>query len=189
MPAVYSRTKTTDQSITTYLCLAGIGIAALLVSIGPALDSPARLLLKAYDRLLGLRPAVFVTLLALMVLIAASLISWRVLGQVPRIHDDVAQLFQARLFAAGRLFAASPGVPQFFDMMMMINDGKWYSQYPPGHPLLLALGVLVRAPWLINPLLGALTVVVAYLLGRRHSTNGLPYDSARCCLRFRRILC
>jgi len=166
LPAVYSRTKTSDQSIVTYLCLAGIGTAALLVSIGPALDSPSRLLLKAYDRLLGMRPAVFVTLAALLVLLVASLVSWRVLGLAPRIHDDVAQLFQARLFASGRLFAASPGVPQFFDMMLMINDGKWYSQYPPGHPLLLALGVLIRAPWLINPVLGALTVVVAYLLGR-----------------------
>lgn len=166
LPAVYSLTKTSDQSIITYLCLAGIGIAALLVSIGPILDSPSRLLLKAYDRLLNLKPAVLVTLLALLVLVAASLISWRVLGLAPRIHDDVAQLFQARLFASGRLLAASPGVPQFFDMMMMISDGKWYSQYPPGHPLLLALGVLVREPWLINPLLGALTVVVAYLLGR-----------------------
>jgi len=166
LPAVYSRTKTSDQSVITYLCLAGVGIAALLVSVSPALDSPARLLLRVYNRLMGLRPVAFVTLLAGLVLIVASLISWRVLGLTPRIHDDVAQLFQARLFASGRLSATSPGVPQFFDMMMMINDGKWYSQYPPGHPLLLALGVFIRAPWLINPLLGALTVVVAYLLGR-----------------------
>ena len=85
---------------------------------------------------------------------------------VPRIHDDVAQLFQARLFAHGRLFASSPPVPQFFDMMPMINDGKWYSQYPPGHPVMLMLGVLIHAPWLINPLLGALTVVVTYFLGK-----------------------
>jgi hypothetical protein len=96
----------------------------------------------------------------------ANVISWRILEHVPRIHDDVAQLFQARLFAQGRLFASSPPASQFFDMMLMINDGKWYSQYPPGHPLMLMLGVLIHAPWLINPLLGALTVVVTYFLGR-----------------------
>jgi 4-amino-4-deoxy-L-arabinose transferase-like glycosyltransferase len=166
LPAIYSHTSTSDQSVITYLALSSVGILGLLLAIGPVLDAPARLLLRLYNWLMGLKPLVLVAGAALVVFLAASMVSWRVLGHVPRIHDDVAQLFQARLFAHGRLFAVSPPVPQFFDMMLMINDGRWYSQYPPGHPLMLMLGVLVGAPWLINPLLGALTVVAAYLLGR-----------------------
>jgi len=166
LPAVYSRTSTSDQSIITYLLLGSVGVTGLLLAAGRILDRPAGLLLRLWDRLLAIRPVVFVGVLSLLVFVAANLISWRILGHVPRIHDDVAQLFQARLFAQGRLFAGSPPVPQFFDMMLMINDGKWYSQYPPGHPLMLMLGVLIHAPWLVNPLLGALTVVVTYFLGR-----------------------
>jgi hypothetical protein len=166
LPAVYSRTSTSDQSVMTYLVLASLGVTGLIVSIGPVLDRPARLLLGLYDRLLNVKPMVFVAGAAVLVFVAANFVSWRILEHVPRIHDDVAQLFQERLFAHGRLFAASPPVPQFFDMMMMISDGKWYSQYPPGHPLMLMLGVLAGAPWLVNPLLGAFTVVFTYLLGR-----------------------
>lgn len=166
LPAIYSRTSTSDQSVIVYLLFGIVGVTGLLLAVGPVLDPPARLLLRCYDWMLALKPVVFVGGAALLVFVAANLVSWRILEHVPRIHDDVAQLFQARLFAQGRLFAASPPVPQFFDMMLMINDGRWYSQYPPGHPLMLMLGVLIHAPWLINPLLGAFTVVVTYFLGR-----------------------
>ena len=109
---------------------------------------------------------VFVGLAALWVFLLANLISWLVFDHIPHVQDTVAQLFQAKLFAAGKLYLPSPPLPQFFDLMHVINDGRWYSQYPPGHPLLLMLGVLIHAPWIINPLLGALTIVTIYHLGR-----------------------
>jgi 4-amino-4-deoxy-L-arabinose transferase-like glycosyltransferase len=48
---------------------------------------------------------------------------------------------------------------------MVIRDGRWFSKYPPGHSLVMALGVLAGVPWLVNPLLGALAVVLLYRLG------------------------
>ena len=38
--------------------------------------------------------------------------------------------------------------------------------YPPGYPAILALGVLFRISWLVNPLLGALIIVGIYLLAK-----------------------
>jgi uncharacterized membrane protein len=166
LPVSYSRVKATDQSIITYLVLATLGTIGLVVGAGPALDVIARPLMGLYEWLQRRKTIVFVTGAAVFVFLASNLISWRVFEHIPRIHDNVAQLFQARLFAQGKLFAPSPPFPQFFDMMLMVNDGRWYSQYPPGHPLMLMLGVLIGMPWIVNPLLGALTVGVIYLLGK-----------------------
>jgi 4-amino-4-deoxy-L-arabinose transferase-like glycosyltransferase len=48
----------------------------------------------------------------------------------------------------------------------VVNNGRWFSQYTPGHALLLAVGDRAGAPWLVNPVLGALTISALYLLGR-----------------------
>ncbi|MBN2054963.1 hypothetical protein JW905_08570, partial [bacterium] len=53
-----------------------------------------------------------------------------------------------------------PAHHDFFGQFGMIADRHWYSQYPPGFPALLAPFVLLGAPWLLNPLLGALTVIL-----------------------------
>jgi hypothetical protein len=166
LPVGYSRSAVKDQSIIAYLVFSTVGSFGLLAGLGSLLDAPARWLQRAHERMQSLRPGTFVVAVPLLVLVVSCLISWLVYGHVPRIHDNVAQVFQARLFSQGKLFAASPQLPQFFDLMLTVNDGRWYSQYPPGHPLLLTLGVLVGLPWLVNPLLGALTVLVIYYLGR-----------------------
>jgi hypothetical protein len=154
------------QELAAYVIFGSAGAVFLLYGLGSLLDPAARALQKAYRRLLSLKPASFVWSAALWVFVLTNLISWFVFDHIPHVQDTVAQLFQAKLFAAGRLYLPSPPLPQFFDLMHVINDGRWYSQYPPGHPLLLLLGILIHAPWLINPLLGALTIVVIYHLGR-----------------------
>ncbi len=97
----------------------------------------------------------------------AACLSAVVFGRIPHVQDSIAQLFQARIFASGRLWAPAPALPQFFEYThMIIRDGRWYSQYPPGHALLLVPGVWLGAPWLINPLLGGITLFGVYALGR-----------------------
>ena len=79
--------------------------------------------------------------------------------------DDVAYLFQARLFASGKLYAPAP--PEFnFSPSENINitNGKWYSKYPFGHPLVLSFGVLLGMPWLIPVLLTGLSVFFLFRL-------------------------
>jgi hypothetical protein len=48
----------------------------------------------------------------------------------------------------------------------MINNGRWYSQYTPGFPLLLLPGLICGVPWLVNPVLAALSVILLYFLGK-----------------------
>jgi hypothetical protein len=154
------------QEDAVYLLAGSLGLLLLLAGLGRKADFLARPVLSGYRRLMSMNPGLVVAAAALFVFLAANAVSWLVFGHTAHVHDTFAQLFQAKLFAHGKLYAPSPPLPQFFDMMHTINNGRWYSQYPPGHPLILTLGVLINAPWIINPLLGALTVVAIYYLGK-----------------------
>jgi len=89
------------------------------------------------------------------------------LQDFPNSADEYAYLVSAEIFARGRLSVPSPHLARFFDVMHVVNDGKFYGKYPPGWPALLAAGVLIGAPWIINPLLGAAVLGAVYALARR----------------------
>jgi 4-amino-4-deoxy-L-arabinose transferase-like glycosyltransferase len=89
-----------------------------------------------------------------------------VLQQFPNSGDEWCYLLQAEMFSQGKLSVPSPPHRAFFDVGWMINNGKFYTHHPPGWPLVLAFGVLAGVPWLLNPLLGAGTLLVLYALGK-----------------------
>ena len=81
--------------------------------------------------------------------------------------DGFAQLFQARIFLAGRLWAPPPpDVANFATLQMVIGPERWYSQYPPGQSIVLALGLALGGWWLLNPLLTAALTAVTYRVAR-----------------------
>src|SRR5262249_52062679 len=65
-----------------------------------------------------------------------------------------------------------------FDLTHMISRHAWYSQYPPGHTLLLCLGLVLRAPWIINTLFGSLAVVLLYWIAREVYDEGVGRTAA-----------
>ena len=90
------------------------------------------------------------------------------LQMIPHVQDSVAYLFQAKVFALGRLWVPTPKLPQFFTHeFVVMYDGKWFGKYPPGQPMMLALGVLAGVPWLVAPIAAGLSVLLIYLIGRR----------------------
>jgi hypothetical protein len=109
----------------------------------------------------------FVLVVAFWVVALAALLSFFVYERHPHVPDEVAYLYHARFLAAGVLTAAAPPVPEAFETyLMQIDGGVWYPAPPVGWPLVLSLGVLVGAAWLVNPLLAGLNVLLAYLLLR-----------------------
>jgi hypothetical protein len=95
------------------------------------------------------------------------LIRHAVLDGAPLTDDESSYLLAARTLASGRLWVPSPEMPVFFDNAFIINDGRLYSQYFLGWPALLALGVWVSLPGLVNPLLAGLTTVLLALIAER----------------------
>lgn len=81
--------------------------------------------------------------------------------------DEAVYLFQGKVFASGMVTAPVPPEPGAFRIPMVLDhEGKRFGKYYPGYPLLLAIGEKIGAPWLLNPLLGALTILGTFLLGR-----------------------
>ena len=104
---------------------------------------------------------------ALMVTVAAALLSVVSYERHPHIPDEVAYLLNAKYFAAGMLYMPAPPVPNAFDVdLMQLTSTEWFSSMPPGWPLILAAGERLHLAWMVNPLLAGINVILAYLFLR-----------------------
>ena len=110
--------------------------------------------------------------------LAALAVGHLVVRRTPLTDDEQAYLFQARVMAGGRLTAPSPDARPFYDNIFLVNDGRWYAQYPVGSPLLLAAGVRAGDPWLIPPLLIGLAVLLTADAARRLAGPGAAVATA-----------
>ena len=100
-------------------------------------------------------------------LIAAAWLHVSVFASKPHLIDEMAQLFHARILVSGSLAAPPPDPAVGFLMMnTWVTDMGWISQYPPGHILLLAAGMAAGLEWMINPILGACSVLLVYAVGK-----------------------
>jgi hypothetical protein len=108
---------------------------------------------------------VFLAAVFTFVFVACDVGNLLLFGRIPHVVDAMGQLFHARMFADGRVAAPPPEPLEAFDLTHMICRETWYSQYPPGHTLLLSLGLSLGAPWIVNALFGALAVVLLYWIG------------------------
>lgn len=117
--------------------------------------------------------------LAALFLVLAVVFGW-LTEYWPRLSDETAYRFQARIFATGRLKAdPMPGAPKNpiftppeinFAQTIQTPTG-WFAKYPPVWPLILAIGYLLHVPWLVNPILGALQLLLVWNLARPWGMN------------------
>lgn len=102
-----------------------------------------------------------------------ALVSYLIVGHLvfsakPLLIDEIIQVYQARIFASGRLWVPTPEHPEFSSAMHLVDfEGRRFGQFPAGGPAMLMLGTLVGAEWLVDPLFAALAVLVFARLLRR----------------------
>jgi hypothetical protein len=98
-----------------------------------------------------------------------------VLGGVPLYPDAGPYYFQARTFAAGRLWSPLVGGREFFDPALCPYPGgtpfafltdRWFCVGLPFAPLCYAVGFVLGCPWLVGPVLGGVVVALTYALTR-----------------------
>jgi hypothetical protein len=147
----------------------GIGLALVVV----AAIAAGRLATRLPARRPGDRGRLRLPAAAFLILLGAGLAVWSaytmrsVFAANPVLIDEMAQLFHARVLSAGRLAAPAPGpAAAFLIQHTWITDAGWVSLYPPGHPLMLAVGMLFRVEWLVTPVLGGVGVALVYLVAR-----------------------
>jgi len=99
--------------------------------------------------------------------------SFLVLDGIPHVSDEVAYQFQAKAIAQGSWSLPAPVPAGSFQFIhtMVLHD-RWFGIMNPGWPVLLAIGYLVRAPWLVNPLLGALALYLFHGFFREAGFTG-----------------
>ncbi|MEO5826054.1 MAG: hypothetical protein ABIR59_09215 [Gemmatimonadales bacterium] len=112
--------------------------------------------------------------IALSVLLICALVSQFVLSARPLLIDEIIQVYQARIFASGRLWLDAPLHPEFTSAQHLLDwGGKVFGQFPAGGPALLALGTIVSAEWLVGPVATALaSFIFARLLRRIEPRDG-----------------
>jgi hypothetical protein len=101
--------------------------------------------------------------------ILSSVICLGVLDGIPHVQDEVAYIFQGKIFAEGRWWVPAPEAPaqEFFNHeFIQMSEGRWFGKYPPGYPLMLAPGLWAGLPWLINALSAGVSLALIYMSGR-----------------------
>lgn len=146
----------------------GLGLAAvaLVLSRGRVLHWT----LAAWRRVAGApRAGRFVAAVAVLLAALAVTTCLVVFVGNPRTVDGFADLFQARIFLSGRLWAPAPPADiaaNFSTLHMIVGPARWFSQYPPGQALDLAAGLAFGAWWLLNPVFAAILVAATYRAAR-----------------------
>lgn len=142
----------------------GAVLAILLKNRGDAFWSRIRPRLLPTAQSPGRVALLWTTATALLVYL---LIAYFVFDGRPLIIDEIVEVLQARIFAAGRLWADTPQYPEFTTVLNVVNSGgRTFGHFPPGGPAALALGELLGGAWLAGPLFGAVSVGLMWWLVR-----------------------
>ncbi len=153
---------------------AGYWLGASLLVIGPVLALATLPLerLHALPARLGRvmrrpTPLVFAVLAGVAFTGLAVGVAWYAFSLAPTTSDAIAQLWHARILLHGRVTLPVDSNFEFFAANRVIDHGAWYSPFPIGGPLVLTLGYLMHAPWLLGPVLGGFSAVALYHFTRR----------------------
>ena len=124
--------------------------------------------MKLPAKTLPARYPTLVAALAFAAFLMSAVISGRVYERLPHMEDEIAYLYQAKIFARGHLAVETPQPSQaYWQVFVADYNGLRFSKYTPGWAILLSLGVNLGQTWVINAFLAMLTVPLVWQLGRR----------------------
>jgi len=107
-----------------------------------------------------------VVALAFFAFFMSAYLSRTVYERLPHLEDEVAYVFQARVFARGDIVIATPEPRRaYWQPFVIDHEGLRFSKYTPGWSGLLSLGVNMGQMWVVNAFFAALTVALVYQLG------------------------
>ena len=150
----------------------GIGATVVALALWPFADRAMERLYawlgRACDACLSWRR---LTLVAGSV-ICLAILSWVALGVLrdfPNSGDENGYLYEAETFTLGRVTNPAHALQAFFEQSWVREvDGRVFGIFPPGWPTVLALARVAHMPrWLVNPVLGCISLLLLFGVGRR----------------------
>jgi hypothetical protein len=159
-------TPAADLGAVLATLLRAVSVASFLIAVFSLLETVSPLSpVPAATRRWRAWPWVVIAAVA-----AVALSGWvahDVLEALPHLPDSVTYLLQARWLQHGGLWGSAPAIENHLNVpYTYVRGDRWLGHYPPGWPLLLSVGLVVGAPWMVAPLFGGLFVVLLYLTGR-----------------------
>jgi hypothetical protein len=159
-----------EMAFLLYYLLFGLPAIALLTaalseSVGPRL-------LDAFDRAATLPPrevSAAVLCASALTFLLVTAVRFGLLKDAPISDDEHAYAFMGQLFASGRIYVPSlpPALRPFLDNQFIVNNGKMYGIYFPGHPIALAIGERLHVLGWVPTVSATLTVPLAFGVARR----------------------
>ncbi len=145
--------------------------ASVFLALGISLKLNESSLETLHQRIIRMRLVSFLIVISLVTLFLIVIIRMSVLHNTQVTDDEGSYLFQAEILRTGRLYAPAHPLSIFFKRYFILEnaDGRWYSGYlthRPGYMFFLALGALLRAPWLIPALSSVVTLLLLVLIAR-----------------------
>ena len=99
--------------------------------------------------------------------------SWASLNPIPVVHDEMAYVLQAQIFARGLWALPSQPFPEFWEQAHVLVEPAVAAKYFPGHALLVSLGALVGWLPLMPLVLQSGSAVLMFVLARRLASHGV----------------
>jgi len=149
--------------------LASAGIAlAIAISLAWTKREPILLCADRVWNQVSRNFVLYVSCTAGAALAMSLLVATLILRTFPNSGDEFAYLFQAETYLHGRVWNSPPPIPYIFTPAHVIETPDvWVGKYTPGWPMLISfLSIVGLEPWMINPILNSLTVILLAWLGR-----------------------
>lgn len=155
-----------DKAIQLFVLFPGLVCIAWSASKWVRKD----LAISAVRFLDGIRVSTFLTIASILLLVFTVWMAFVPLEGTAKGGDEAAHLFQARIFAAGKLSAPAPSISdpeRFFPCRhLIIERGMWFCQYTPTHSILMAPFVWFDLTFLLGPLAGVFSLIGIFMLVR-----------------------
>lgn len=128
-------------------------------------------LLEGTNCLFGFVRSKFIILAGIflpLVLFSLYLVNQKILHSFMGSADEHSCYFLAECIRMGKWWVKPHPLSEFFNVVHVGNrDGKWFSVYPPGWPLIWALGLQLNIVDWLNPILATLALIFFYKSGKR----------------------
>ncbi len=125
-----------------------------------------------------LRGALLAASVAASSLVMSAYVGRQFAGHPPAYHDEYSYLFQAKTFGALRLsYPSFAPMPELFDQMHVLNEGRFASRYFPGAGLWIAPWLAAGVPHWGHWAAGALVSLLVFCTGRELAGDGVGWLS------------
>ena len=99
--------------------------------------------------------------------------SWAAWSPIPSVHDELAYVLQAQIFAQGKWSLPAQPFPAFWEQPHVLVEPTVAAKYFPGHAIAMSPGALIGWPALMPLVLQSCNAALLFVLARRVASGAV----------------